>query len=353
MVSPAYILSEFCAKEFWLFDSRRQEAAGTRPPARVLLPIIWVPADPLPPAIAAAQFNHASLPGDYTTLGLRRLMRQGRWRAYRECIDVFAEEILKAGRAPFIPPKTLPLPSFGEMPLAFEPAGSRARFVFMAAKRSEFAATARADRYSDNGNAWMPFNPPVPNTVQDISSTAAYEQNMAYGELPADHSLSNTLQNARARDRVVLVVDPWTLCLDAYRSRIPPRDVLDSRRAAVIVPFPDAGNASAADRASVERALADAFPQADASARAPYEQTDSIESFRSAIARGLAATHLNAINAAAEQQRRWRQDPDPRRGPGLSRRPRRAAIRRYTAKLATPDITSANPITDNSRLFIT
>jgi FxsC-like protein len=299
LVSPAYTISEFCAKEFWVFDERRRAISGPRPPAAVVLPIVWIPAGPLPAALANAQFDHAELPAAYRESGLLSLMMGNRWVAYEQCVDVFAREILRAGHEhPFIPEKE-DVPDFEDVPLAFEPGTARARFAYLAAARSAFEGAPWQDRYSDRGADWRPFDPPVARTVKEISSTIAAEQNMAYSELAADATFADNLRRARPRDRVVLVVDPWTLCRAQPRPPLPPPDALASGRLSIVAPFGDASHVADVERQELERALDAAFPNSDVTSL-PFERTESLASFRAAVARSLAASHLTAIATAAE-----------------------------------------------------
>lgn len=78
LLSPLYLLSEYCGKEWWLFERRVRrhvERYGSRPP--VVIPILWeAPSEQfvVPEVVRRIQYLDRDTAGAYGGTGLRRLV---------------------------------------------------------------------------------------------------------------------------------------------------------------------------------------------------------------------------------------------------------------------------------------
>src|SRR5436305_12081720 len=92
LLSPSYLASEYCGKEFAVFQER-MENKGTKPP--LILPILWDWPEKvrknLPRVISQIQFAHKSFGDTYATEGLSYLVRRGE---HGDFIDKFAIHIV-------------------------------------------------------------------------------------------------------------------------------------------------------------------------------------------------------------------------------------------------------------------
>jgi GTPase SAR1 family protein len=130
--SRSYFASDYCGKEWAVFQQRQQLAAaatgGARPPP-VILPVLWVGREdlpaPLPRVARDLQFHDAAaFSEEYAEVGLRYLMRPNRYRnAGREMIAALADRIVEVASQHHLPPLASK-PVFEYVPSAFldEPA---------------------------------------------------------------------------------------------------------------------------------------------------------------------------------------------------------------------------------------
>ena len=102
MLSPRYVNSAFCAKEFEVF--RRRLAAAAQPQKIVVVPVVWEPGS-LPEALLEFQFRDDRLPPEYgTTVGLSQITRlRSQVEKLDDVIEVIAEIINKADRDAALP----------------------------------------------------------------------------------------------------------------------------------------------------------------------------------------------------------------------------------------------------------
>lgn len=94
--SPSYFASEFCGKEWAVFERRLTELKP-RPP--LIMPVLWMPPErlpsPLPGSAANVQYDHRSFGEKYTNEGLWRLFKLGKFRdARRDFIDRFTDRLI-------------------------------------------------------------------------------------------------------------------------------------------------------------------------------------------------------------------------------------------------------------------
>jgi len=104
--SPQYFNSEYCGKEWEIFDRRvvRHSWGGSRP--AVIIPVLWTTMEiaDLPEFVQHVQHNQADLPNHYLREGLYGIMKLGKYReAYKETVLCLARAIVDAAAAELAP----------------------------------------------------------------------------------------------------------------------------------------------------------------------------------------------------------------------------------------------------------
>ncbi len=257
--TPSYFASEYCAREWQVFEERRR-AAGDRPP--VILPVLWVPQDKLPSnlpeAVLDLQYSHEQLGGIYVQEGLRQLMRQRRYLDdRRQIIDGLAERIVEIARKHPLPPLPAP-PSVKQVPSAFQPppgtpaaptpaspanVGPRyVQFIFVAGRRNEIEAQRlrkKLDYYGGEGGPdWQPYLPDVAEEIAFLANAVAISEKLRYEMVPLDANLIQRLDEAERDNKVVaIIVDTWTLRLEQYHRFMREYDKRSYQNCVVLIPW--------------------------------------------------------------------------------------------------------------------
>jgi hypothetical protein len=222
VTSIKYFLSEFCGKEYYVFDQRRRQ--GLQPqqdPPAVILPVIWAPVSKgLPDYMKVLHLVPKGVPDSYLEQGLRRLKRE-RSSAYEVCVNAFADAIVNARsrKIPRLPGSR----DFGEVPNRFAegdwqeaagpggwlPGPEVANFVFGAASEDE--APQPVGRHGGRRAEWRPYFPPEMTRIIDHARNVTRDR-FKFREIPIDATLDQELAAARARKNLTVVVaDPKTL----------------------------------------------------------------------------------------------------------------------------------------------
>jgi FxsC-like protein len=310
LISPYYVRSAFCGKEFTFFDQRRRQgvAPNISPPA-VIVPVIWAPVrDESPEVIRKLQFDSASFPPRYTDLGLRHF-KLNRRQSYRQGLNAIVDAIRKAGREyPNLASIANPL-EWRDLTNAFEDKRelpNRTCFVFFAASRNEAPSPSLADSYSLAGGAyWRPFRPPKDESVRELATIVAERRRIHIEEIRADDQLAAALQDAsRRNDPILLVIDPWTLMrIPAYQARLKPFDDIPSSSTAIFVAWNPEHPETLGNRdqlvAAVKEALQKKTSAPAARIRMPIQTPDELTA---EMERSLAELTLQQVGASADQK---------------------------------------------------
>lgn len=244
--SPGYFKSEYCGKEWQVFQQRlniylkQREAGGEKNPTLppVIKPIFWM--DPLPKDLDEVVNSLQRTEGDpadhLNKLGLREIIQQiGKYRSkYLVFIKKLATEIREAADK-YKLPQMNPLPALKDIPSAFAPKpvseapapvvaqqGAQAmlvhkpqhvRFVFVAGNPQEFGNLRTATPYLETGGRdWRPFpgmgriGPFVQHLVSDD------EMGFDSDELKLTDNFNQEIEKAYNERKIVLIlVDGWTL----------------------------------------------------------------------------------------------------------------------------------------------
>jgi FxsC-like protein len=241
IASPGYWKSEYCGKEWALFRARVMQAAGgSGKPPPLLKPVVWVPfkIDELPRDVARGQLTFGDPHALHNERGLRYLLKQIQEQrsAYNDVVEALAREIVEAAdRHPMAPLAAVPqlgrvaaaFPArrgiADEVPAAISAGGPKhVAFIYVAAHPQAFGTARRAEPYVEAGGPdWKPFYPVNTTRVHRFvqSVVAGDDLDFTSETLPFGANLIARIDEAwRARQIVVLVVDPWSVHWDAQRA---------------------------------------------------------------------------------------------------------------------------------------
>lgn len=253
LYSNSYFTSEYCGKEFKVFQSRLDTYRITHddmtPP--LILPVLWdrptrIP-EQLPEAVADIQYKHAELGEMYAKEGLSFLIRTKKEAEYEEFIIKFAEQIVENARRHNLPPLTA-VPNIKSVKSAFHPTSDApvpppsvhvtpqrlpesavlpgiagpdvALFVYFAGRQADYEGIRTCvECYGQrDGREWQPHLPPVDKRVGAITPTVAGEKNLVPEVLPLSKNLIKNLRQAEETNTIaVLIVDPWSVKVESYR----------------------------------------------------------------------------------------------------------------------------------------
>lgn len=307
VVSPTYVNKQFCGKEFWIFDRRRRQQVGTdgRFPD-VMLPVIWIPSrHQLPTAITAAQFDNKELPEEYKEEGLLHLMKFKRTAKYIACVEAFAKILQRNGAKHSNIPEFPHVTGFEEVPNAFESSAKhKAKFIFVAGKRTEFQGLPIEECYSHSRSCyWRPFNPPAVETIGEIAESVTNETQFGYEELHPDEKMIERIHHCNEHDRVFMVVDPWSLTKSKYQQLLAPVDPIQEPQATVLAPLNRLDNLSAEERSTLDAAFAATFPKRTQNQSNLLRcAVSSVADLRSQISKALSAEHLRRLATTADEK---------------------------------------------------
>jgi FxsC-like protein len=234
LVSPSYIKSDFCGKEFAVFLQRQKlMLEGVGGPGGIL-PISWIPVKgTLPRALEQLQFLPFDSSTVYAEVGLRQMMRLRRYREeYTELVFRLAEEVGRAYEQTALPLLDR-LPAFHDIQSAFDEqngSGSaretvmsgpkHADLIFAVAQRNEMAKVREnLESYSDVGGwKWYPFLPEVRYDVGILASEITNREAIETLGVSLNDNLIDRVAEAEQNYRiVVIIVDPWILKLGHYQ----------------------------------------------------------------------------------------------------------------------------------------
>jgi FxsC-like protein len=238
--SPGYFLSDYCGKEWEIFN-RRCQAYGDnaqpkpQPPAPCIKPVLWIPfkVENVSQRVRAIQFSRGDPQSISNIEGLRYVRKQiGDYRSeYNAFVHNLAKEIVDTADSYSLPDLD-PMPSLGQVPSAWladvnpaaQPAGPPARmlvtspkhvrFVFVAADPNQFGNVRPPDPYLDNGGGdWKPFYPDM-SAIGPFVQHIVSDQELGFtsDELTFSAGLIQEIETAwKERKIVVILVDGWSV----------------------------------------------------------------------------------------------------------------------------------------------
>jgi FxsC-like protein len=267
LYSASYFNSEYCGKEFQIFRSRiaayvaLSQEDVSRP--RLIIPVLWerptrLP-ELLPQAVDNIQYTHADFGHLYSEQGLSFLMKMHKEEAYQEFLMNFAERIVKEARLHQLP-QLEDLPPLKTVVSAFsqshpllkashqpstqiamrpEPAGPEtAWFVFVAGRNTDLQHIKRVvDCYGHQGGRnWQPYFPVSNKKVGLIAQGVATAKNLFNETLSISEQLVQNLRQAEETNTiVVIIVDPWSIQVEAYRKPMAEYDMARLINSGIII----------------------------------------------------------------------------------------------------------------------
>jgi hypothetical protein len=118
IISPTYLASPACGKEWTVFTRRMNGAKSSSSP---LLPLFWIPMQDPPAVIRRYQFRDQRLGEVYARQGLRALIQRGNLRDhFRGFVEALAARIVEICKMVYVPP-ALDRPAFDDIENAFQP----------------------------------------------------------------------------------------------------------------------------------------------------------------------------------------------------------------------------------------
>ena len=275
-VTPGYVLSPFCGKEWGAFHSRVAKFAagqgGDAPP--VILPLLWIPSEePWPAAISAQQYTQGNPADIVNKKGLKYLCRLKALypEDYANYLETLAKKIVSLSKKYAALDTITELPPLRDAPSPFAQAGTppgtsttsggarHVHFVFSVARPAEIrqAGKQSIESYGDRGGAWQPFFPTV-RTIDRIAnqSAAADQVNLWAHEMDFSEKLPDLIREAEVRRELVIIfVDRWTALLDRYGDTLRKFDKQNYENCSVFVPFNEKDAEAAPNLARLQAAL--------------------------------------------------------------------------------------------------
>lgn len=273
--SPRYFESEYCGKEWRVFQMRRElhqqskKLAGDQNaqlPA-VIIPVLWQPCTPVP-AVTGIQYMYGNPQSFENQKGVRSLVKRKNVNQalYDDYIELLAEKIKNAVSHQL--PQLPNLPALSQVPSAFvtqaqpavvpaaaqpqKPASSTStsstkhvRFIFVAADPAKFIGPRQADAYGARGSYWKPYHPTVSDRIGRLLQHFVSSEEMDFDSdiVEFGQDLVPVVQQAfDERKIVVLLVDGWTLSWDTNSQNILrqfDKKSVDLYNATVLVPWND------------------------------------------------------------------------------------------------------------------
>jgi hypothetical protein len=195
--SPPYFTSEYSGREVQVFLQRlhawSQLPGNAGAQARAIVPVVWVPHDPLPAVLKPFQIGPvANLPPTYTKEGLHALaMRKSRSDAYNAVLNAFAIDIAKILQTLTLPDGA-PIAAFDAIASAFHAPG----LTRYGAAVMVLATPARRAQ---------PFGG---SSIDTMIETVANRCTVPFREIRVDAKVDSEIKNSiGAREMPVVVAD--------------------------------------------------------------------------------------------------------------------------------------------------
>jgi len=291
LLSPAYFNSGYCGKEFEVFRTR---LAMVKLPGRqrAIFPLLWeIPRSPLPAAVEPFQYSNEDFPPIYAKEGLRYLMKLSKHRDdYMIFVDRLATKLVVAGDAN-PPPVPESINSFSEIPSAFQTSlvdtsnssdggPNKVSFVFVAGSTAELETiSGRITGCSHQGGwYWQPYFPIAGVSAGKLAQLAATQLDFRYSELSVDDDLIERIKKAEERNEIVIIIaDPWTMCLSQYARLMRQYDSVALVNCSVLLPWNDQDPETLKQKGDLQKAIAQVFAR-KLILRPPAHEWESIRS---------------------------------------------------------------------------
>lgn len=294
LYSPAYFDSEYCGKEWQVFQLRREALAQLHrsPKPKVILPVVWIPTygsgnltsalpDHVSDAVKKMQYTCPPGEGDINKNGLWLIARgkSSNPNPYLEFVRSFALAIKNTIEEMSTVPRLreIPIPPLDKIPSAFQsnkivskptaPAPGKlgfrsVRFIYAALHPDDLDGGRNPDPYLDiGGSDWKPFYPKscrrIGNLAQNIVTDERLEFDADAAEFGKD--LVGAVEAALKESRLVVIfVDRWSLFTSTtYQDILRNFDTQNFRNCAVLLPWNPDDPELTANKESIDQAILD------------------------------------------------------------------------------------------------
>jgi FxsC-like protein len=256
--TPHYFKSEYCGKEWQVFQMRRMEhqrlrqAEGVPDPQLppVIKPVLWIPVseEELSSEVREIQLYRGTRENIANSRGLRYVLKQksNYRRLYQDYLNRLAQDIVDAAKCDLKPLPALPDLRDIPVPAGFKSCETTARksveplvgqlvepqprpstilypsvkvkFVFVAGDPARFGGLRQPDSYLERGGAdWKPFHPTQSDRIARIINRFISDEEGEYDVVPVPYGddLITVVEEAYSnREIVVIIADAWTITWD-------------------------------------------------------------------------------------------------------------------------------------------
>ncbi len=325
LTSPRFVASEFCAREFAMFDHRltvHRRRHGTPPPA--LIPLRWIPFATPPEVIEIFQHSNGATGIVYRNDGLKTLQRRHSHREeYENFVEYVARHIVRIAREH--PLDSLdPEISLRDMPPDFrrgdpvEQASVRHVYVVVAAGNSEEMAAIRDNAtnvYGASAGSWNPYRPGLMSPLGNFAGAVLTSKGYQWTVRDAT-DLPDVLESARRNNQiVVLVVDVWSADIQRYTIALVDHDREPRPTVPLLVPWTHDDRSEAGQEGDdrLWRVLTEVMPQHVAANDTEVFRPaiSSWEKFRDELTSTLVSAQSRMFRIAAIDPGPADESPDP------------------------------------------
>lgn len=290
MTSPRYFRRDYCGREWAVFSQRLaayERRWNRRAPS--LLPIRWIPTDPMHPLAAQIHSANSGLSAEsYLEYGLRQMLDLKRFRDdYRTFVFDLARLIVSLADSHDIPrmrqqvqledmPNVFVLepPVNGMLPdFAFRYQQVRTtprrlsirtlvHFIVVAGDYDEMSPIrSKLEYYGGTRADWSPYRPDYDGSLAALAVRVA-EDRMFESEIADISELATRMAQAQhGNELVVLLVDAWSPTLLEHRAALRDYDTNDDGlTGAVMIPFNGSDTETLADTTVLQAELAKVLP---------------------------------------------------------------------------------------------
>jgi FxsC-like protein len=276
VISPSYLGSEYCAKEWDAFNRRLERLApGSAPP--LILPVLWVPPTKnLPSAVTSLQYTIEQFGSEYAEKGLFTIIKnrsnyESAYQTFREGFRQALVDALTHHPLPDDPER----PGFDQLSNPFDSAvaaqdhasapngPNHVRLAVVAGNRTELEPIREnVDPYGADAKAWAPFvnaegqKQSLANRAQLVAALS----NLTSDFVDLDNLMAEVESALQTNYLVAMLVDAWSLRLPKYRHKMKAYDQVQRVNCAVIIPEEEPPPGDATVKSALDQAIAQSFP---------------------------------------------------------------------------------------------
>jgi FxsC-like protein len=278
--SPGYFKSEYCGKEWAVFQQRlAASVVPGQPQPPLMKPVIWIPVETtkIPASLGSGHFTLGDPGGLHNIRGFKYLLKQKQQylTEYNDLVESLAKEMIKAADNNPLPPPSQ-VPKLKQVSSAFSsppvpaavsrpPSGPKhIRFVYVAESPNNFGAARSSDAYIDVGGPdWKPFFPAQSRPIHQVLQNFVSQDELGFSsdEVRFGADLIAQVEAAwNQRQIVVLVIDGWSVHWNSqYRDILQQLDQRLDYHWCVLVPWNNQDAESLAVREKIQEAVSKTF----------------------------------------------------------------------------------------------